>query len=404
MRHFNTRTQVCCPNSRDMWHEIYRPLTIEDTAWSLPKLRELSAWRPFALPAPTLDVRSARRRKQSSQDAAPATAAVPLAASRPILVMHGPTGCGKLAALQAAYQLRPADVMHAVEHTVAELEESLNRWLHAPMSSSPTASTPLPVAPRLVVVKELPTTFTSGSTDPVTFGVLSRFVRAMDAATRVGASVPNVVFVHTVHDTHSSKVDLRRTYPSELLDHRLTQMFHCTATTERAIGLRLKAVAARAGKVCSEELIEQVAAASRGDMRQALLQMQWALLLSPRNANVTLDRALPSSSVLQTLNSAFGSPAKPTPQQRKTARGAEAGRRAAKQPARREVDVVDLLASSPESIHDMDSEDDVKVTPQPVISQVEHVEHETAAIPNAFLKALRLADHAEELSKADTVK
>jgi hypothetical protein len=97
--------------------------------------------------------------------------------------------------------------------------------------------------------------------------------------------VPAIVIVVTVHDAHSSKVDLYSRMPRELVD--AAQQFHVPPITEAALTKRMREILKRAlgprlpkGLTPAHvaEVTADIAAAGSGDIRHALLQLEWTLL------------------------------------------------------------------------------------------------------------------------------
>ncbi|KAF8286148.1 hypothetical protein TcBrA4_0029510 [Trypanosoma cruzi] len=102
-----------------------------------------------------------------------------------------------------------------------------------------------------------------------------------------------VLFVLTTHDTHSDKVALGKLLPSRVLTHPCIYSFHCTPITTRNLTIRVKDVLRMekrrqtCGVRChiSDEHVDFVCEHSNGDIRQALLQVQWRCLLGERGLN-----------------------------------------------------------------------------------------------------------------------
>ncbi|KPI90376.1 hypothetical protein ABL78_0452 [Leptomonas seymouri] len=148
-----------------------------------------------------------------------------------------------------------------------------------------------------------------------------------------------IFFIHTTHDSHNDKLDLGISFPPAVLQSSAVELFHCTPITEINLKKRLKqildyearrrwevsrprptATAALEGPsrtarnshgrgamkgrgrtlraksalpsegappfndVLDEPALDAIAAGSQGDIRQALLQVQWAALLHPKTA------------------------------------------------------------------------------------------------------------------------
>ncbi|KAG5472372.1 hypothetical protein LSCM1_03771 [Leishmania martiniquensis] len=159
-----------------------------------------------------------------------------------------------------------------------------------------------------------------------------------------------IFFIHTTHDTHSDKLDLNTSFPASLLQSSAVELFHCTPITEINLRKRLRSVldlearrqrqlaADTAMRGCGEDstssfsfiaplsaslksarrhsrakgkappaayppaaaltapssvdlvdsaTLNAIVASSQGDIRQALLQVQWTCLL-PASASLTL--------------------------------------------------------------------------------------------------------------------
>ncbi len=243
-------------------------------------------------------------------------------------------------------------VHYAVEHSPSDLEAFLNDVLrcHHDQDSA------------IFVVKEMPHTWSDAGEQGrgAVLAALRRFTQAVEARVSRGGLVAPVVFLHTVHDTHSTKLDLHRTFPNELLDSRCTQQFRCPPATTLSVASRLRAVSTLAlgfnkAMLVPTELIEAVSDAANGDMRQALLQLQWMLLSIH-------DMPLPAASISAGVVS-----------NRRGGGGGGGGGGGVDAPITRHTDVVDLLSDDIVDVDDEDDENLAAVTPAsdvPVASKV----------------------------------
>ncbi|RNF12295.1 hypothetical protein TraAM80_00443 [Trypanosoma rangeli] len=102
-----------------------------------------------------------------------------------------------------------------------------------------------------------------------------------------------VFFILTTHDTHSDKVTLGKLLPSRVLTHSCIHFFHCTPLTTRNLTARVKDILRmeRQRQKCgvrhrlSDDEVEFLCKHGHGDIRQALLQVQWSCLLWERGLN-----------------------------------------------------------------------------------------------------------------------
>ncbi|ORC90920.1 uncharacterized protein TM35_000073440 [Trypanosoma theileri] len=97
-----------------------------------------------------------------------------------------------------------------------------------------------------------------------------------------------VIFIATTHDTHSDKVALSKSFPTRVLLHPSLQTFHCTPITTRNMSTRIKEILKMEMRrrsllfnlesFVSDEDIQFLCENSHGDIRHALLQLEWYLL------------------------------------------------------------------------------------------------------------------------------
>ena len=257
-----------------MWHEVSAPRSMSDVAWSHQKVTELSNWLRTYAAGPHLRV----------------------------LVMSGPSGCGKLSTLQAMFPLssgiaatqgssssvsilgHDGDVQLHVFHGIEGGLEELSSFLGA---SRIRSQRPRTSGMDLFVVKSLPSdgAFSSSSSKQQTAvrAVLAQHLRQLqqlNTANTAGISVRALtVFLCTIHDVHSDKVALSDYFGASFASSPLVHKFRCTGVTEKNMATRLMAVARAHGKGPLDlQLLNMLCSSSHGDMRQALLQLQWALL------------------------------------------------------------------------------------------------------------------------------
>ncbi|ESL10951.1 hypothetical protein TRSC58_01308 [Trypanosoma rangeli SC58] len=303
-----------------MLHEVYAPGDAASVAWSRQK--KVAFLRLIA------DMRDGMRPPS-------------------VVVLHGPTGSGKLSSVRAMLEEqrdalgRPlrVEVMHSCEATPQQYYSFLmdtftehemtgdDAWELHPATSSVHADVSGDVkdAARLLndakshrrarvvarVVKFYGESLLS-SLHTRTLRFLDHYDtwrRSELSAKRLSDALDGpllrrhfVLFILTTHDTHSDKVTLGKLLPSRVLTHSCIHFFHCTPLTTRNLTARVKDILCmeRRQQKCgvrrrlSDDEVEFLCKHGHGDIRQALLQLQWACLLWERGlkeAGLTLTSA-----------------------------------------------------------------------------------------------------------------
>lgn len=218
-----------------MWSESFYPQTVQEVGWSRQKIQELQG---------LLTQGSSGGRSQT-------------------ILMHGPSGSAKVTMLRVMLKDWSTTFFSGVDGTVEQFEEVLASSLMC-SSSSPH---------RVVIMKELPLTPTPARDDQV-----RRILRDCACTRSRSCGLPVLIIVHTIHDTHSEKLDLRRTFSDEFVTNLGVTLFRVPPITERNILLRLRSVSAQTGGLLSQATLNHIAENANGDLRQALLQLQWASL------------------------------------------------------------------------------------------------------------------------------
>ena len=135
-----------------------------------------------------------------------------------------------------------------------------------------------PSRPSLFVVKELPI-----APSHVLQPILGRFLKRLARVPTPSVNMPRVVFVHTVHDSHSNKLDLNKVYGSQFTQSaHLIGQFHLPAVTQVVLVQRMLAVLEVNQRIGSKVFLEKLCQVTQGDIRQALLQVQWVGLTTNR--------------------------------------------------------------------------------------------------------------------------
>lgn len=272
-----------------MWSDVFAPQTRADLAWSPSKLNELVAL----------------------------TNSVVHGNRHVAILMYGPSGCGKAVTPRVAVPqlLGPDEVVvqeHHVGSSLTRPGEELERFLFGatcfgdghPSGPPATVATAKKKKLLLRIVKLAAVDGIAregrrqrGGFDPVLsiLGCLERCVSSLERIdcrampiTAVGSQFHSsiTILVHTVHDCHSDKVNLNEHFSDRILHSSAVLKFHCTRVTDRAVRLRLEHVLKKESDTSGatqfhrrhlpQAALDSVVAAAHGDLRQALLQLQWA--------------------------------------------------------------------------------------------------------------------------------
>lgn len=243
-----------------------------------------------------------------------------------IILFSGPPGCGKLSTLTTYYQTLPSpprlSIFHTCEHTASAYADVLSSFMLMCSSSQEDRG----LSRSVTIVK-----FYGETAQHPVMALTSSFVQAYqslwESARPPTTSMRShtLCFLHTSHDTHSIKHDRYSAFPPGVLNSPALTLFNCTSVTALSIQRRLQQVVLReeerrqddggeverltagAGRwgrrlrsssstpshLVSTHRLQQLAESSAGDMRHALNQLQWELLIPHAHSTTTS----PSSSV-----------------------------------------------------------------------------------------------------------
>ncbi|KAG8341168.1 hypothetical protein TRVL_08002 [Trypanosoma vivax] len=288
-----------------MLHERYTPRDLKSVAWSTQKVKELMNL--------ISDMRNGRRLPH-------------------IVLLHGPTGCGKLSSLLAVLGEQSSSneaglprtrVLHMNEavpwdyykflvgtfsqgsSAVQENGESFQsnaELMHVArpgtVSNNATSDARMhyPSSHRIVKFYGDPL---NSEQQRLTRLFLDQFEKMRNTAIHsMGDADPQTAeqnsssvlrrnllfFIVTTHDSHSGNLVLRKLLPSFIFTHSCVYLFHCPQLTTRNMMKRIKEVLTFEQGRCphqlplSEEEIKVLCEHSHGDIRHALLQTEWCLL------------------------------------------------------------------------------------------------------------------------------
>lgn len=241
------------------------------------------------------------------------------------VLLYGPSGCGKLVTppilIRDVCSNPPAIstvfAFHHMGESLTRPVEELDRFFSGAGSSSWALSvgSSSPPSPQLVVRVVKLMNFDEGERDDSSASLRASLWRCLERSMKTieclddgtqtttmqfgghAFSASLTLFVHTVHDTHSDKVNLNAHFSDVFLRSPSMIKFHCTSITPRAIKLRLlRVLASRDGPSSSFSksskrgregndaphhrtnagAVDRISLTSSGDIRQALLQLQWA--------------------------------------------------------------------------------------------------------------------------------
>jgi hypothetical protein len=233
-----------------------------------------------------------------------------------VLVMSGPSGCGKLSTLQAMFpdssssssSIRtqcsaqsaalPSARLHVLHGTEAGVEELSGFLGQARLRAQQRQREGDPEPLGLYVVKGLPGDGSFGGTfggSEGSFSLRNQSLRVLGNHLQQLHEINNrqcgaraqslTVFLCTIHDVHSEKVALGDYFGASFISSPLVQRFRCTSVTEKNMAARLQSVAKQHGiPPIDAKLLALLCDSAHGDMRQALLQLQWALLTATPSA------------------------------------------------------------------------------------------------------------------------
>lgn len=274
-----------------MWHELYAPTSVSECTWSRQKVTELT--------------NLVHRFVGGGEDGA--------------VLLYGPSGSGKTTSIAPIVQSVVPDVslrlhLMAPDAPAAKAVEDLQRFLSSGLSSQ-NALRAVPDAPavdgghggssatcsslciqvvKLLSFGESYIKRADGTNGPTIASSIERFLHHMtEERTKVSraahsATTTITFFLHTTHDSHSDKVNLNQHFGDALVNHARLVKFHNTAATAKSIKARLVTILERQAKVDAQRglpryrveamgaaEIDRIASCSNGDIRQALLQLQF---------------------------------------------------------------------------------------------------------------------------------
>eukprot|EP01059_Diplonema_ambulator_P017622 TRINITY_DN29636_c0_g1_i1.p1 TRINITY_DN29636_c0_g1~~TRINITY_DN29636_c0_g1_i1.p1 ORF type:complete len:702 (+),score=170.70 TRINITY_DN29636_c0_g1_i1:36-2141(+) len=111
------------------------------------------------------------------------------------------------------------------------------------------------------------------------FAVLQRFAAEISTPSFTGYELP-VVFIFTVHNTHSTTFQLHKEYPDEFLNSHFVQHLVVHPVTEKQLKKRLTHIATKEhfSKQQAASLVDKVMTYSMGDIRQAIHDLAFNMI------------------------------------------------------------------------------------------------------------------------------